>query len=162
MVLTHFRNVALTARLVTASLAMPDAHTGTIPHRRRGGLRSGRGGGFGRWGGVRHFQRGRHPATNLVAAEVARAPKSCRCAFSRIPAGGHTGGIRLEIRGIDASSRRAPGRSPGIRRESDLEHIETRPQEGAQPDMVSDTRKNASRPGRHPGRQPLPGSSSCG
>jgi tRNA-splicing ligase RtcB len=118
MVLTQVRNVASLPGIVTASLAMPDAHSGygfpiggVAAFDPDEGVVSAGGVGFDISCGVRTL------LTNLDAAEVApRAEELADALFSRIPAGvGSTGGIRLKSGELDAISPAGvlPGRSPG-------------------------------------------------
>lgn len=147
MVLTQVRNVASLPGIVTASLAMPDAHSGygfpiggVAAFDPDEGVVSAGGVGFDISCGVRTL------LTNLDAAEVApRAEELADALFSRIPAGvGSTGGIRLKSGELDAmlAGGAAWAVSRGFGEKSDLEHIEEHGRmEGAQPDMVSDTAK---------------------
>ncbi|MEF3698393.1 RtcB family protein [Desulfolutivibrio sp.] len=146
-VLTQVKNVASLPGIVTASFAMPDAHSGygfpiggVAAFDPDTGVVSAGGVGFDIACGVRTL------VTNLSADDLAgRLPALADALFSRIPAGvGSTGAVRLTARELDAML--AGGAvwavSRGFGEKADLERIEERGRmDGARPEMVSEAAK---------------------
>ncbi len=146
-VLTQVKNVASLPGIVTASLAMPDAHSGygfpiggVAAFDQDEGVVSAGGVGFDIACGVRTL------VTNLEATDVApMAEHLADALFSRIPAGvGSTGGIRLGARELDAMLEGGAvwAVSRGFGEKADLEHMEEHGRmDGALPEMVSEAAK---------------------
>jgi len=146
-VLTQVRNVASLPGIVTASLAMPDAHSGygfpiggVAAFDPDAGVISAGGVGFDIACGVRTL------VTNLDTGDLSgRVPALADALFSRIPAGvGSTGAVRLTARELDAML--AGGAvwavSRGFGDKADLDRIEERGRmAGAMPEMVSEAAK---------------------
>ncbi len=147
MVLAQVKNVASLPGIVTASLAMPDAHSGygfpiggVAAFDPDEGVVSAGGVGFDIACGVRTL------VSNLEATDVApHAEHLADALFSRIPAGvGSTGGLRLKPRELDAMLQGGAvwAISRGYGEKADLEHMEEHGRmDGALPEMVSEAAK---------------------
>jgi tRNA-splicing ligase RtcB len=146
-VLVQVKNVASLPGIVTASCAMPDAHSGygfpiggVAAFDPDDGVVSAGGVGFDIACGVRTL------VSDLFADDLAgRVPELADALFSRIPAGvGSTGAVRLSPRELDAmlAGGAAWAVSRGYGDKADLDRIEERGRmDGAMPDMVSEAAK---------------------